>query len=568
MLSEYFLLACTKLASLTTTFPFELHLINKRSLDEIRLSDPPQFVLFSNFPNPNFMLSLQLAMEQLMTKPTDLDKYVYLHTIHDADETLFFAILTKHTYNTMPFVYTPTVGEACQKWGEIYRHTPRGLYISMNDAGDIASILENHPHKDVKVIVVTDGERILGLGDLGVNGMGIPIGKLALYTACAGIHPEQTLPVHLDVGTNNQKYLDSPYYMGLKQKRDNSQAYDDLVQEFFDAAQKKYGREVLIQFEDFGNTNAFRLLDKHSLTATTFNDDIQGTASVILAGIISSLGLTGKAKVADHKFVFLGAGEAGVGIADLIAIAVRHETGCTLEEARSKIWLVDSRGLVTKARTDKLADHKLHYAHEPPANYKDDQYCSGNALMDAIKLLEPTAIIGVSAQGQSFTKEICEEMTRLNENPLIFALSNPTSKAECTAQQAYEWTNGRAVFASGSPFQPVTLADGRTFVPGQGNNAYIFPGVGLGAVSVNAQSVNWDDMYVAASALAAQVTPADLAQGCAYPPLNDIRKVSLHIAAAVAENMVKTGRAASKPADGVSYVDHASKFVYTPTYDF
>lgn len=508
------------------------------------------------------------AMEQLMTKPTDLDKYIYLHTIHDADETLYFAILTKHTYNTMPFVYTPTVGEACQKWGEIYRHTPRGLYISMNDKGSVLSILDNHPHKDVKVIVVTDGERILGLGDLGVNGMGIPIGKLALYTACAGIHPEHTLPVHIDVGTNNEKYLNSPYYMGLKQKRDNSQAYDELIQEFFDAAQKKYGRNVLIQFEDFGNSNAFRLLDKHSLTATTFNDDIQGTASVILAGIISSLSLTGKAKVADHKFVFLGAGEAGVGIADLIAIAVRHETGCTLEEARSKIWLVDSRGLVSNARTDKLADHKLHYAHQPPANHKDDQFCTGNALMDAIKLLEPTAIIGVSAQGGSFTKEICEEMNRLNENPLIFALSNPTSKAECTAQQAYEWTNGRAVFASGSPFQPVTLADGRTFVPGQGNNAYIFPGVGLGAVSVDAEFVNWDDMYVAASALAAQVTPEDLAKGCAYPPLSDIRKVSLHIAAAVAENMVKTGRAASKPADGVSYVDHASKFVYTPTYDF
>eukprot|EP00605_Chrysophyceae_sp_TOSAG23-4_P002586 GSChrysophyteH1.ASY1.ANO1.2856.1 assembled CDS len=495
------------------------------------------------FPGGNpFTLDqkVELAMEQLMQKPTDLDKYVYLHTIHDADETLFFAILAKHTYRTLPFVYTPTVGEACQKWGQIYRHTPRGLYLSINDAGSIESILDNHPHKNVKVIVVTDGERILGLGDLGVNGMGIPIGKLALYTACAGIHPEQTLPVHIDVGTNTESILKDPYYMGLRQKRDNSQAYDNLIQEFFDACQKKYGRDVLIQFEDFGNTNAFRLLHKHSQTATTFNDDIQGTASVVLAGIISSLGLAKKEKVADHKFVFLGAGEAGVGIADLIAIAVRHETGCSLEEARSKIWLVDSRGL----------------------------FCSGNALMDAIKLLQPTAIIGVSAQGQTFTKEICEEMARINEHPLIFALSNPTSKAECTAKQAYEWTNGKCVFASGSPFDPVTLADGRTFNPGQGNNAYIFPGVGLGAVSVGAQFINDDDMYVAASSLAAQVSPEDLASGNAYPPLNDIRKVSLHIAAAVAENMVKTGRAARQPADGESYVENAAKFVYTPSYDF
>ena len=506
------------------------------------------------------------AMEQLMKKPTDLDKYIYLHTIQDSDETLFYAILTKHTHKTLPFVYTPTVGEACQKWGEIYRHTPRGLYLSLNDAGSIESILDNHPHKNVKVIVVTDGERILGLGDLGLNGMGIPIGKLALYTACAGIHPDATLPVHIDVGTNTESLLNSNYYMGLKQKRDNSQAYDDLIQEFFDAAQKKYGRNVLIQFEDFGNTNAFRLLEKHQKTATTFNDDIQGTASVVLAGIISSLKLTGKSKVADHKFVFLGAGEAGVGIADLIAIAVQHETGCTADEARSKIWLVDSRGLVSSARTDKLAHHKLHYAHDPPSNHKDAEFCSGNALMDAVKLLQPTGIIGVSAQGQTFTKEIVEEMNRINENPLIFALSNPTSKAECTAEQAYKWTNGECVFASGSPFDPVTLDDGRTFVPGQGNNAYIFPGVGLGAVGVDATFVNDDDMYVAAASLASQVSPEQLAKGNAYPPLSSIRQVSLKIAAAVAENMVKRGDSLRPPAPGVSYEDHCAQYVYHPSY--
>ncbi len=514
--------------------------------------------------NYHLALDAQVAMAQLDKKTSDLEKYIFLHTIQDSDETLFYKILTTYTYKTLPFVYTPTVGEACQKWGEIYRHTPRGIYISSNDAGSIESVLDNHPHKNIKVIVVTDGERILGLGDLGVNGMGIPIGKLALYTACAGIHPDQTLPVQIDVGTNTQSLLDEPSYMGLRQKR-NLNGYDELVAEFFAAAQKKYGRNVLIQFEDFGNTNAFRLLEHHQPTATTFNDDIQGTASVVLAGIISSLGLAGKSKVADHTFLFLGAGEAGVGIADLIAIAVTHETGCTLAEAKAKIWLVDSQGLITADRKN-LQHHKLAYAHAAPAGSTDAQFCTGNALMDATKLIKPTALIGVSAQGKTFTKAICEEMCKFNTNPLIFALSNPTSKAECTAREAYEWTDGKAIYASGSPFDPVTLADGRFFEPGQGNNAYIFPGIGLGAISVDATRITDDDMYVAASALAAQVTPEQLARGCAYPPLANIREVSLKIAAAVAENMVKRGDALRKPAAGESYVDNASKIVYHPQY--
>ena len=505
-------------------------------------------------------------MEQLDKKTSDLEKYIFLHTIQDSDETLFYAILTTHTYKTLPFVYTPTVGEACQKWGEIYRSTPRGLYLTINDMGSIERILDNYPLKDIKAIVVTDGERILGLGDLGVNGMGIPIGKLALYTACAGIHPDSTLPVHLDCGTNTQTLIDSPSYMGLKQPRDRSANYDAFVAEFFQAAQNKYGRNVLIQFEDFGNTNAFRLLEHHQPTATTFNDDIQGTASVVLAGLISSLGLAGKTKIADHKYVFLGAGEAGVGIADLIAIAITHETGCTLEEAKANIWLLDSRGLVHGDRTDKLAHHKIAYAHKPPTNHKDSEFCSGDALYDAVRLLQPTAIIGVSAQGQTFTEAICKEMAKINTNPVIFALSNPTSKAECTAKQAYEWTNGTAIFASGSPFDPVTLADGRVFEPGQGNNAYIFPGIGLGAVAVDATRITDDDMYVAAASLASQVSPEQLAKGNAYPPLSSIRQVSLKIAAAVAENMVKRGDSLRPPAPGVSYEDHCAQYVYHPSY--
>jgi malic enzyme len=505
---------------------------------------------------------VELAMLQFHERPRPIDKYIFLHTIQDADETLFYAILVKHTQVVMPFVYTPVVGEACQKWGEIYRHKPRGLYISANDAGSVRSILDNHPQANVKVIVVTDGERILGLGDLGVNGMGIPIGKLALYTACAGIHPDTVLPVHIDVGCDVDSVRDSPFYMGLRQKRDRSQKYDALVAEFFDACQDKYGRNVLIQFEDFGNTNAFRLLEDFQPRACTFNDDIQGTASVCLAGVISSLKLAGKKRVSDHKLLFYGAGEAGVGIADLISLCISHETGCTAEEARKQIYLVDSKGLVCAERgIDTLAHHKQRYAHASPSG------TTTSNLLETVRMVKPTGLIGVSAQGQSFTKEVVEEMCKLDAHPLVFALSNPTSKAECTAQQAYEWSNGAAVFTSGSPFDPVILKDGREFVPGQGNNAYIFPGLGLGAVACDATQITDDDLYIAAKALAETVTPERLAVGCAYPPLSEIRDVSLHIASKVAENIMKDGRALGQASPGESIKDMCAKIMYDPTYE-
>lgn len=505
-----------------------------------------------------------LAMEQLRKKTSPLEKYIFLHTLQDADETLYFAVLTKNTEEVMPFVYTPTVGAACQEWDKITRYTPRGLYISSKDAGHVRKILDNWPQSDVKVIVVTDGERILGLGDLGANGMGIPVGKLALYTACAGINPAQCLPVHIDVGTNRPELRNSPTYQGLRQERDRSPAYDALIKEFFDACQDKYGREVLIQFEDFGNSNAFRLLENFQHRATCFNDDIQGTASVVLAGIISSLPLAKKNQVSDHTFLFYGAGEAGVGIANLVASAIQKETGCSEEEAKKKIWLVDSQGLVSSSRPDKLAHHKEPYAHKLPGGAAAS---SGDILLDAVKLVKPTALIGVSAQGASFTQPVCEEMAALNDAPLIFALSNPTSKAECTAEQAYKFTNGRAVFASGSPFDPVTLSDGRHFVPGQGNNAYIFPGVGLGALVAGAKTITDEDLYVAAVQLAKLVSPERLKKGCAYPPLSDIREVSLQIAAAVAKNICTSGR--GKPESefsGKGFYQACKDASYTPHY--
>ena len=490
------------------------------------------------------------------SKSTPLDKYIYLHSIQDCDEQLFYCILTKHTTEVMPFVYTPTVGEACTQWSYIYKNIPRGLYLSLNDKGSIYEILDNHPHKDIKVIVVTDGERILGLGDLGANGMGIPIGKLALYTACANINPEQCLPIHIDVGVNRDSIRNDPAYIGLRRERERGPAYDELIDEFFEACKKKYGKNVLIQFEDFGNSNAFRLLEKHQKDSNCFNDDIQGTASVVLAGIMSTLCLTKKGKLSDHTYLFYGAGEAGVGIADLLASAISFEENITLEIARSKIWLVDSQGLITSDRKDDLAHHKRPYAHKNPNK------SNIVTLIDAVKTLKPTALLGVSAIAQAFNEDVIKEMCKNDENPLIFALSNPTSKAECTATQAYTYSNGRAIFASGSPFDPVTLSDGRTFIPGQGNNAYIFPGVGLGSIISEATQITNDDFYVAAKALASLVTNDRLNQGCAYPPINDIRNVSEFIAKAVANNIYKTGRSSSK--EKKDYDDIVKQISYDP----
>jgi malate dehydrogenase (oxaloacetate-decarboxylating)(NADP+) len=508
---------------------------------------------------PGFLpleLDVDRCMEQLRSKSTDIEKYGYLAGIQDVCERLYYAMIVTHTSELMPIVYTPTVGQACQNFSEIYRGTLRGMYFSLEDAGDIRDLMDNWPTNHVSTIVVTDGERILGLGDLGVNGMGIPIGKLALYTACAGINPAHTLPVVLDVGTNNETLLNDPYYLGIKRNRERGPAYDALVEEFFEAAQDKFGPDVLIQFEDFGNTNAFRLLRQWQDKACTFNDDIQGTASVCLAGLYSSNSLTGK-KLSDHTFLFAGAGEAATGIADLIALAISWEQIVSLDEARKKIFLVDSQGLVSKNRQESLQHHKLNYAHDV------DHECK--SIIEAVHMLEPSALIGVSATPNLFTREIVEKMAALNEKPIIFALSNPTSKAECTAKQAYEWTGGRAVFASGSPFDDVYLSDGRRFVPGQGNNAYVFPGIGLGRLAAGAIRITQDDMLIAAKTLSEQVSKEQLSVGCIYPPLSDIRKVSARIAVALATHWHDTNMATvPMPSDMLA---HVKELMYDPFED-
>jgi len=490
------------------------------------------------------------VLENLQRKSTDIEKYIYLLSLQDRQEGLFYRVVMDNLDDMMPIIYTPTVGQGCQEYGHIFRR-PRGLYISFKDRGHVRKILQNWPHSDVRIIVVTDGERILGLGDLGANGMGIPVGKLALYTACAGIHPTQCLPVTLDVGTNNEALLKDPLYIGLAEKRLRGAAYDEMIEEFFVEAQKIFPK-ACIQLEDFGNSNAFRLLQKYRDRACTFDDDIQGTAAVTLAGMYSALRITGN-KLTDQKFLFLGAGEAGIGIGDLIVTGLTAE-GMPEADAKRRCWFVDSKGLVVKGRTD-LVEHKLPFAHD---------HAPVSEFLQAVESLKPTAIVGVSGMPRTFTKPIVEAMARLNPHPIVFALSNPTSKAECTAEEAYTWSEGRAVYASGSPFPPVTYG-GKTFVPGQGNNAYIFPGVGLGVIASEASRVTDEMFFVAAKKLAGLVTNDDLAQGRIFPSLTRIREVSAVIAEAVAEVTFHRGLTTMHRPDDLAA--HIKAQMYDPKYE-
>jgi malate dehydrogenase (oxaloacetate-decarboxylating)(NADP+) len=501
---------------------------------------------------PATQLTIQAQAERVLTNlrrlPNDLDKYVALNALHDRNETLFFRVVCDNIDEIQPLIYTPTVGLACQRFGNIFQR-PRGLFISANDRGRIARLLKNWPYP-AKLIVVTDGERILGLGDLGANGMGIPVGKLSLYSACAGVNPEVCLPVMLDVGTNNEQLLKDPYYVGLRRKRLTGKAYYDFIDEFITAARKAFP-SVLIQFEDFANHSAFQLLDKYRTHYCVFNDDIQGTAAVALAGLFSALRIKG-GKLSEERLLFLGAGEAATGIADLVVTAMMAE-GLSEAEARKRIWLVDSRGLVVKDR-EGLNKHKLPYAHE---------HAPVGDFVSAIKTLKPTSIIGVAAVGGTFTLEVLRTMAEINEQPIVFALSNPTSKAECSAEEAYRYTDGRALFACGSPYDPVTL-NGKTFVPRQGNNSYIFPGVGLGAIACGATLVT-DEMFMAAArTLAGLVTDDDLKQGSLYPALPRIREVSLQIAAAVARVAYRRSLAAQQKPKNL--LAHIKRKVYEARY--
>ncbi|GMP59666.1 hypothetical protein CsSME_00022865 [Camellia sinensis var. sinensis] len=502
---------------------------------------------------PPVMMSQKLQEKKLMENirqyQVPLQKYMAMMDLEERNERLFYKLLIDNVEELLPVVYTPTVGEACQKYGSIFKR-PQGLYISLKEKGKILEVLKNWPEKSIQVIVVTDGERILGLGDLGCQGMGIPVGKLALYTALGGVRPSSCLPVTIDVGTNNEQLLKDEFYIGLRQRRATGKEYYDLLHEFMTAVKQNYGEK----FEDFANHNAFELLAKYSTTHLVFNDDIQGTAAVVLAGLVAALKLLG-GSLAEQTFLFLGAGEAGTGIAELIALEMSKQSKAPLEETRKKIFLVDSKGLIVSSRKDSLQHFKKPWAHEHEP-VKD--------LLNAVKAIKPTVLIGSSGVGQTFTKEVIEAMASFNEKPVILALSNPTSQSECTAEEAYTWSQGRAIFASGSPFDPVEYK-GIVYLPGQANNAYIFPGLGLGLVISGAIRVHNAMLLAASEALAGQVSKEHFDKGLIYPPFSNIRKISAHIAANVAAKAYELGVATHLP-QPENLVKYAESCMYTPNY--
>ena len=496
-------------------------------------------------------IDLQAARRhtEITNLDNDLQKYLVLSDLQGRNETLFYKVVMSDPATYMPLVYTPTVGEACQKFAHIFREA-RGMFLPISARGRIRELLVNWPEKDVRFIVVTDGERILGLGDLGAGGMGIPIGKLALYTACAGVPPQYCLPVGLDVGTNNQILLDDPLYQGLRHNRVRGEEYMTFINEFVDAVQALYPR-CCIQWEDFANINAVPILDRYRDKICTFNDDIQGTAGIALAGIFAALRIT-KQKITDQRLLFLGGGSAGTGIAELICQAMVME-GMDIVEARKRNALFDINGLIVTSRTD-LAPFQRPFAQdrEPLPTF-----------VEAVKAIRPTGIIGVSTVPKLFTREVIHMMAEINERPIIFPYSNPTSRSECTAEEAYRWSGGRAVFASGSPFPPVEIA-GHNFVPGQGNNVYIFPAMGMAVFGTEATRVTEEMFIVAAKAVAEQVTEEDLAMGLIYPPQSRILDASLHVAERVAAYIFDQGLARTPRPDDVSSLIRSR--AYHPVY--
>ena len=494
-------------------------------------------------------LQLRRVMRQLGHKNTDLDRYIYLVNLLDHDETLFYRTIMSDPARFLPIIYDPTIGEACLKFGHIFRGS-RGMYLSITRRGQVKDILRNWPVRDVRFICVTDGGRILGLGDLGANGMGIPIGKLQLYTAAAGVPPEGLLPMYLDAGTNNEQYLNDPLYLGLRKTRPSTTDLYSFVDEFVQAVQEVFPK-CCIHFEDWTGVDAVHLLERYRDKYCVYNDDVQGTAGITLAGMINATKLKGT-QLKDEKYLFLGAGSAGIGLANLLCSALVAQ-GMTLKDAQSRVHMFDVNGLLESTRAD-LVDFQMPYAH-PHAPTKD--------FVAAIASIKPTTIIGVSTVGGAFTQQVVETMSRINERPVILALSNPTERAECTAEQAYTWSKGTAIYAAGVQFPPVHI-NGQTFLPGQANNFYIFPAVGMAIYATQAKRVS-DEMFIeAAAAVADQVPDALLKQGRLYPPQANILETEIKTAARVAKLVFDSGLArVDRPADMEAFI---RSHVYQPEY--
>jgi malate dehydrogenase (oxaloacetate-decarboxylating)(NADP+) len=496
-------------------------------------------------------LQLSRVMMQLGNKNTDLDRYIYLINLLDHSETLFYRTLMSDPARFLPIVYDPTIAEACLKFGHIYRQ-PRGMYLSITRRGKVKEILKNWPQKDVRFICVTDGGRILGLGDIGANGAGIPIGKLQLYTACAGVPPQYLLPMYLDAGTNNEQYLHDPLYLGMRKTRPSTEELYSFVDEFVDAVQEVFPK-CCIHFEDWTGVDAVHLLQRYRDKYCVYNDDVQGTAGIVLAGMINAAKIKGS-KLSDEKYLFLGAGSAGIGLANLLCSAMAEE-GLTLEQAQSRVYMFDINGLLETTRTD-LVDFQKPYAHE---------HAPTRDFVAAIESIRPTTIIGVSTIGGAFTQKVIESMSRINERPVILALSNPTEKAECTPDQAYTWSKGKAIYAAGVQFPPVQV-NGKTYLSGQANNFYIFPAVGMAIFATQASRVT-DEMFIeAARAVADQVPPDLLKQGLLYPRQSNILETEIQTAARVAKLVFDSGLArVDHPKDMVAFIrQHVYKAEYEP----
>ena len=494
-------------------------------------------------------LQLSRVMMQLGHKATDLDRYIYLVNLLDHNETLFYRTVMSDPARFLPIVYDPTIGEACLKFGHIYRQ-PRGMYLSITRRGRVKDVLKNWPERDVRFICVTDGGRILGLGDLGANGAGIPIGKLELYTACAGVPPHYLLPMYLDAGTNNEQYLRDPLYLGLRRTRPKTEELYSFVDEFVEAVQEVFPK-CCIHFEDWTGSDAVHLLERYRDRYCVYNDDVQGTAGIVLAGMINAARIKGT-KLSGEKYLFLGAGSAGIGLANLLCSAMTKE-GLTLQQAQSRVYMFDINGLLEPSRKD-LLDFQKPYAHK---------HAPTHDFVAAIESIKPTTIIGVSTVGGAFTKEVIEAMSRINERPVIMALSNPTERAECTPEQAYTWSKGKAIYAAGVQFPPVQY-NGQTFLPGQANNFYIFPAIGMAVFATQASRIT-DDMFIeSAHAVADQVPDNLLKQGLLYPLQSNILETEIQTAARIAKLVFDAGLARVKrPPDLLAFI---RRHVYKPEY--
>jgi malate dehydrogenase (oxaloacetate-decarboxylating)(NADP+) len=504
---------------------------------------------------------LSRVLLQLKHKATDLDRFIYLMGLLDSNETLFYHTLMSDPARFLEIVYDPTIGEACLKFDHIFRR-PRGMYLSITHKGHVKDVLRNWPVKDVRFICVTNAGRILGLGDLGANGMGIPIGKLQLYTAAAGVPPEGLLPMYLDAGTNNETYLRDPLYVGLRQHRPPTEELYTFVDEFVEAVQEVFPN-CCIHFEDWTGSDAIALLARYRNKVSCYNDDIQGTGGVTLAGLINSLKITG-GQLKEQRVLFLGAGSAAIGLADLIVSAMGQQ-GLATDAARQRIRMFDTQGLVVAGRPG-LAPHKLPYAHKlQPSKPFDhlDLVSECPQIVAAIEDFKPTVLIGVSTVGKLFSREVVEAMSRLNPHPIIFALSNPIEKHECLPDQAYAWSRGKAIYAGGVQFPPVHL-DGHTFLPSQANNLYIFPAVGMAIYATNAKRAT-DEMFIeAAHAVADQVTPEQLKLGMLFPPQSNILEVEVQTAVRVAKLVFDSGLArVDRPANLEKFI---RQHVYKPEY--